>query len=320
MADHILGLAAEIEREIADRQAQLEGLRKLFPGSFSKNGQAPEHADTSTPAAKVQRKARKKVRTNVIGRPRVSEGYARRTASSGPAQAVLDRADTMHYPPGEITRKAGTAALGLLFSLNSDKWLTSGDLAVMLTRLGWYENYGRASANVAASIHHMEKHNRLIRRAVNKNLVLGAKWEYRLKGVKGPTPTDKTQAVNVRPAAEWTGSPMVETVSTTEQGPEEVNPDTETQAKYYSYLEYLTEVGIASNKFPDYRLGQLMFNVLAEQKPIMAEMIRGRSLDPFHANQKDDKRIENFLTWVERNWDLNDRDLILANPQLRPKE
>lgn len=62
---------------------------------------------------------------------------------------------------------------------------------------------------------------------------------------------------------------------------------------------YATADGIiALGSKPNWRVGQTWFNVLDQQRPDLADKIRGTDLDPFHR----DDRVGNFIAWVEENW------------------
>jgi hypothetical protein len=71
-----------------------------------------------------------------------------------------------------------------------------------------------------------------------------------------------------------------------------------------TYEQYLAEVIKTQARFSSWRLGQTLFNVLAEQRPGLAESIRGTNLDPFYADHlvKGYEKIYAFLEHVEREW------------------
>jgi hypothetical protein len=60
---------------------------------------------------------------------------------------------------------------------------------------------------------------------------------------------------------------------------------------------YFVAVAKAQAKYPQWRFGQALFNVLAEARPDLSEPIRGTKLDPFHGIN-----VDGFLEYVEREW------------------
>jgi hypothetical protein len=54
--------------------------------------------------------------------------------------------------------------------------------------------------------------------------------------------------------------------------------------------EFYRMVRRASIAYPEWRVGQRFFNVLARMDPVLADMIRGTSADPFY----DDSKIPAF--------------------------
>lgn len=65
-----------------------------------------------------------------------------------------------------------------------------------------------------------------------------------------------------------------------------------------TYESYLAEVEAATKQHPDWRYGQVAFNVLFEMRPDLSKQIRGNYLDPFYMSGK----LREFHAWVERNW------------------
>ncbi len=64
---------------------------------------------------------------------------------------------------------------------------------------------------------------------------------------------------------------------------------------YEQYLRHCHHATIPEG----WRVGQFFFNVLYDNRPDLAETVRGTELDPFH----DDTRISGFLQFVESNWE-----------------
>lgn len=62
-------------------------------------------------------------------------------------------------------------------------------------------------------------------------------------------------------------------------------------------IEYLDDVDRTRKRHPDLRYGQVLFNVLYEHAPDLADKIRGKEEDPFHAT-RNDPRIAKFLMWL----------------------
>lgn len=66
-----------------------------------------------------------------------------------------------------------------------------------------------------------------------------------------------------------------------------------------SYPWYWTNVAKANQERGDQRLGQLMFNVLSEMNPTLADQVRGDpTLDPFY----EDQNIAAFVIWLDEKW------------------
>ncbi len=62
-----------------------------------------------------------------------------------------------------------------------------------------------------------------------------------------------------------------------------------------TFDEYLKRVALAGVTYPTWRKGQTYFNVLAEVRPNIAEMIRGGRLDPYY----DDLIVPEFLAFLD---------------------
>lgn len=65
-----------------------------------------------------------------------------------------------------------------------------------------------------------------------------------------------------------------------------------------SLQAYDDAVDSTRNANPDWRLGQTMYNVLAEMRPDLANQVNGADLDPFHR----DSVIEALREWLADNW------------------
>lgn len=61
---------------------------------------------------------------------------------------------------------------------------------------------------------------------------------------------------------------------------------------------FMQRVAEVSAMRPEWRYGQVLFNVLEEQNKTLAEEIRGSPADPFHAESPDDNRVTRFWTRV----------------------
>ena len=66
----------------------------------------------------------------------------------------------------------------------------------------------------------------------------------------------------------------------------------------FDYHKYHNKVREILLDHPYLRQGQVMFNILAEMYPDLAEEIRGTDLDPIH--YEDGKRIYLFWEWVSK--------------------
>lgn len=71
-----------------------------------------------------------------------------------------------------------------------------------------------------------------------------------------------------------------------------------------SYSDYLEECFKVQSQFTSWRTGQVLFNVLSEQRPALADRVRTTELDPFYADHSPRRRqkIDAFLTFVRQNW------------------
>jgi hypothetical protein len=70
-----------------------------------------------------------------------------------------------------------------------------------------------------------------------------------------------------------------------------------------TFEEYLDEVERTAVAYPEWRDGQLAFNVLYMVYPQLAEMVRGRidDLDPYYR----DENLPRFTDFVKANWPLD---------------
>lgn len=65
-----------------------------------------------------------------------------------------------------------------------------------------------------------------------------------------------------------------------------------------TYESYLAEVESATQQHPDWRYGQIAFNVLHVMRPDLSAQIRDKHLDPFYKSGL----LPEFHAWVERSW------------------
>jgi uncharacterized protein (DUF1786 family) len=69
--------------------------------------------------------------------------------------------------------------------------------------------------------------------------------------------------------------------------------------------EFWILVGMQRAQHSSERLGQIAFNILEENRPEMANAIRGSDMDPFYVSDamtSFDKRMDRFVTWLSENW------------------
>lgn len=59
-------------------------------------------------------------------------------------------------------------------------------------------------------------------------------------------------------------------------------------------IEFIKQTEETLKEFPDLRIGQVMFNVLYEINPDLADSIRSTDLGPFY----DDTRIRKFIKYI----------------------
>jgi hypothetical protein len=64
------------------------------------------------------------------------------------------------------------------------------------------------------------------------------------------------------------------------------------------YAEFMTEVGRAIMKHPEWRYGQTVFNVMHSMHPELADKFRGTSVDPFYK----DEMAEAFVSACLEEW------------------
>ncbi len=62
--------------------------------------------------------------------------------------------------------------------------------------------------------------------------------------------------------------------------------------------QYMTVVRSAQNAYTHWRYGQILFNVLHDGWPEIADHIRGSNIDPFFVTDKDDERIDRFFLYL----------------------
>lgn len=62
------------------------------------------------------------------------------------------------------------------------------------------------------------------------------------------------------------------------------------------FNDYLTR---AFRHQPHLRRGQAAFNTLWEERPDLAELVRGSDIDPYYR----DELLDRFILWVEASWD-----------------
>ena len=53
-----------------------------------------------------------------------------------------------------------------------------------------------------------------------------------------------------------------------------------------------------------WRFGQSLFNICAQMKPHLAEIVRGTQDDPFYATEVNDPRVRRFLEYITNNWEV----------------
>lgn len=61
--------------------------------------------------------------------------------------------------------------------------------------------------------------------------------------------------------------------------------------------EYYEQVDEQVKKYPAWRYGQTLFNVLYDVRPDLSEQVRASNIDPFY-----DSNIDEFKIWIEENW------------------
>ena len=63
-----------------------------------------------------------------------------------------------------------------------------------------------------------------------------------------------------------------------------------------AYREYRIRVLEMQTKYPEFRIGQCLYNALYDNNPELAEKVNGTELDPFYT--KDKQVLTNFISWV----------------------
>ena len=62
------------------------------------------------------------------------------------------------------------------------------------------------------------------------------------------------------------------------------------------YIEFRKQLKETLKEFPSLRKGQIMFNVLYEVKPELADKIRSSNIDPFY----NDNNIPEFMKYINK--------------------
>jgi len=68
-----------------------------------------------------------------------------------------------------------------------------------------------------------------------------------------------------------------------------------------TFDEFWTEFLSAQADYPDWRPGQVAFNILCHVAPDLAERVRGTENDPFNISS----RLPAFAAWLKANWETN---------------
>lgn len=63
----------------------------------------------------------------------------------------------------------------------------------------------------------------------------------------------------------------------------------------FPFEQYMVSVGSAKRSYPHWRYGQVLFNVLHDGWPDIANSIRATELDPFHYDDERESPITDFL-------------------------
>lgn len=66
--------------------------------------------------------------------------------------------------------------------------------------------------------------------------------------------------------------------------------------------QFYMEVWTLKRTNPSWRIGQCLFNHLAEVRPDISEQIRGTHNDPFHAEKCDEPKYDRAIKFIEENW------------------
>lgn len=70
----------------------------------------------------------------------------------------------------------------------------------------------------------------------------------------------------------------------------------------YEFHKRVAEIQL---KRPFLRKGQIMYNLLAEERPELAESIQATALDPFYISQPEaPERWAAFIDFLEKNWSV----------------
>jgi len=67
----------------------------------------------------------------------------------------------------------------------------------------------------------------------------------------------------------------------------------------FDYNQYMASVRSACNAYPHWRYGQILFNVLHDGWPEIANKIRGTENDPFY-EEREGERINKFFKEITK--------------------
>ena len=67
-----------------------------------------------------------------------------------------------------------------------------------------------------------------------------------------------------------------------------------------TFQEYMQKVDEYVSDYPDWRFGQVLYNVLGLYRPDLAHELQGSSLDPFYKNPTE---VMPFFGWLVARWD-----------------
>lgn len=66
----------------------------------------------------------------------------------------------------------------------------------------------------------------------------------------------------------------------------------------FTITRYIQEIGKAVNMHPEWRYGQVLFNVLHEHWPKLADMVQGSDLDPFYWDEQNSERLDQYFNLI----------------------